>query len=137
MKQQAATLDAMPDMPRLDPRTLGARIVRRRTELHIEQADIADRAKLSRSYISRLENGLIGNPKVFDLEAVAAALEMSLPELVQPDPEAVIETRFAHEWDELQRQTENLPPEIREQVLRGFRESVAILHSASDLARRN
>jgi transcriptional regulator with XRE-family HTH domain len=120
----------------LDINTLAARIVARRSDLRLEQIEVAERANRSRAYISRLEGALVPNPKLFDLAAVAVALEMTLAELVTPEPK-LVEARFSHEWGELQRQTEHLPPEIREQVLRGFLESVALLNAASDLARRN
>jgi hypothetical protein len=52
---------------------------------------------------------------------------------------SVVETRFSHDWDTLQRQVAALdvPDEIREQILRGFLESVAILNATSGLGRRN
>jgi transcriptional regulator with XRE-family HTH domain len=135
-----ATLDGVRHHPdartMLDINTLAARIVARRAELRLEQTEVAERANRSRAYISRLEGALVPNPKLFDLAAVAVALEMTLSELVAPEAK-LVETRFSHEWAEIQQQTEHLPPEIREQVLRGFRESVALLNAASSLARRN
>jgi transcriptional regulator with XRE-family HTH domain len=80
----SATLSRMAEQQRLDPTLLGQRVVNRRLALRLEQSDIAERSKLSRAYISRLENGLVANPKVFDLEQVAAAMGMSLAELLRP-----------------------------------------------------
>lgn len=105
------------------------------------QQALANRAELSRSYISRLEHGLVANPKINDLEAVAQALSWSLAEMltVEPDPEEapqIVELQFSNDWEALQRETENLPPEMREIVLRAFKQSLEIAN-ASDLARRN
>jgi hypothetical protein len=73
---------------------------------------------------------------------VSAASVAKLLGLVEEPPDAppkLVETRFSHDWDELQRQVADLdvPDEIREQILRGFRESIAVLHAASELVRRN
>jgi transcriptional regulator with XRE-family HTH domain len=122
----------------LDIRTLAARLTTRRAELRLEQTEVAERANRSRAYVSRLESALVPNPKLYDLAAVAGALDMTLAELVAPERK-LVETRFSHDWDELQRQVADLdvPDEIREQILRGFRESIAVLHAASELVRRN
>jgi transcriptional regulator with XRE-family HTH domain len=74
------------------------------------------------------------------IEVIATALGVPVSEITRhlwPDDPELIETRFSHEWEEIQRQTEGLPDEIRERTLRGFRESLAVLQAASDLARRN
>lgn len=131
-----AYTEVMTDRPKIDPKTLGQRVVNRRVELGYEQADLALRSGLSRAYISRLENGLVGNPKLFDLELVAEVLDIPLTELVAPEAN-LVETRYSAEWSEIQRQTENLPPAVRERVLRGYRQSLEIALAASDLARRN
>lgn len=57
--------------------------------------------------------------------------------LIDGPPPPVTVTRLSAELAELERQTEHLAPEIREQILRSWRESVAILNAASELARRN
>lgn len=124
-----------PQRPRIDPMTLGRRIVKRRSELQMEQGTLAILSTLSRAYISRLENGLVANPKLFDLEQVARVLDLPLVELVSPE-ETLIETRFSSDWEQLQRQVADLPPEQAERVLRGFWQSVEIARAA-DLARRN
>lgn len=115
---------------------LGKRVVNLRQARQMEQADVAEAAKLSRSYVSRLENGLIANPKVFDLEQIAAAIGVSLAELVAPEPR-LAEIRYSADWAEIQEQTEHLRPDVRESVLRGFRQSIEIARAADPLARRN
>jgi transcriptional regulator with XRE-family HTH domain len=62
---------------------MGRRIVARRVELRLDQEQLAERASLSRPYISRLERGLVPNPKLIDLESVAAGLDWSIMELVR------------------------------------------------------
>jgi transcriptional regulator with XRE-family HTH domain len=122
----------------LDIRTLAARIEARRAELHLEQTEVAEKAGLSRAYISRLEGALVANPKLFDLDRVAVALETTLAVLLAPEP-SVTMVRLSHDWDDLQRQVAALdvPDEIREQILRSWRESIGIMHATANLARRN
>lgn len=131
-----ATLTRMSDQSRIDRTMLGKRVVNLRQGRQMEQADVAEAAKLSRSYVSRLENGLIANPKVFDLEQIAAALGVSLAELVAPETR-LAEIRYSADWAEIQEQTEHLRPDVRESVLRGFRQSIEIARAADPLARRN
>ena len=61
-----------------DIAAVGARIKNLREAQGIEQIDLADSAGMSRAYISRLENGGILNPKVYDLSRVAAVLGTSV-----------------------------------------------------------
>lgn len=67
---------------RLDIAAIAQRLADRRAELRLEQTEVAERAGLSRAYISRLERGTILNPKVFDLEQVARALRTSIGALM-------------------------------------------------------
>jgi transcriptional regulator with XRE-family HTH domain len=74
------------------------------------------------------------------IERLATALGVpvsSITGLLWPEDVKLVSNRYAHDLVTLQQQIEGLPPEIGEQILRGFLESVALLHSASDLARRN
>jgi transcriptional regulator with XRE-family HTH domain len=70
---------------RLDVSTIGRRVLARRTELRLDQEALADRAGLSRPYVSRLERGLVPNPGLTHLEQIAGALEWSLSELIRPE----------------------------------------------------
>ena len=115
---------------------IGRRIAAARDALRLNQQDLADRAGLSRAYISRLERGLIPHPTITDLQKVAEAVEVSLVELTMEHPQVTI-TRYPLDWAELQKRVEGLPPHIAEQTIRGYLESAAILHEASGLARRN
>lgn len=66
----------------LDVNLIAERLFGRRQELELEQEQVAERADMSRAYISRLERGVIPNPKVFDLKRVAEALKMPLTDLI-------------------------------------------------------
>lgn len=68
------------------PSSVGARVRALREQKRLEQTDLAEAAGLSRAYISRLENGGILNPKVYDLGQVAKALGTTVQYLAeQPD----------------------------------------------------
>lgn len=77
-----ATICYMNARVTLDIDAIGDRASARREELHLEQEEVAEKAGMSRAYISRLENGGVRNPKVVDLAAVAAALGLSLDRLI-------------------------------------------------------
>lgn len=113
------------------------RELRKRSRL--TQEDLARRLDMTLSGYRPYEQGR-RNLKIEQIPAFATALGVpisTITSLLWPEEPKLVEARFSHEWGELQRQTEHLPPEIREQVLRGFLESVALLNAASDLARRN
>jgi transcriptional regulator with XRE-family HTH domain len=129
-----ATLCHMDTRTRLDVRTIGKRVADRRIELHLEQEDLADRAGLSRAYISRLENGIVKNPKVFDLEQVALALGLPLTALVGPE-DGGQEIRIA-ECADILAELDGEPPEVINGVMTMLRTSVAI-RKARRLARDN
>lgn len=69
---------------RLDVSLVACRLLKRRVAMGMDQEQVADRSKRSRAYISRLERGIVPNPTLLDLEAVALALEMSVAELLRP-----------------------------------------------------
>lgn len=77
-----ATLCYMAARVKLDVDAIGLRAQRRREILGLEQPDVAERAGMSRAYISRLENGAVKSPKLGDLASVAQALELSLDTLI-------------------------------------------------------
>lgn len=83
-----ATICYMSTRVQLDVNAIGHRAARRRIELHLEQEDVATESGMSRAYISRLENGGVLNPKVTDLASVAAALTISLDQLIYGQPPA-------------------------------------------------
>lgn len=120
----------------LNGRIIGRRIADRRTALHLEQTELAERASLSRAYVSRLESGLVPNPKVFDLARLAQVLDIALPTLVAPEAH-LTETRYSVDMAEFEQQLAGLPPERAERVLRWMRESLEIASGTADLVRRN
>jgi transcriptional regulator with XRE-family HTH domain len=61
---------------------LGEMIKQRREQIGLSQPDAAEKASLSHGYLSRLERGLVPNPKLYDLIALSKALGIPLGELV-------------------------------------------------------
>ncbi|MCC6176258.1 MAG: helix-turn-helix domain-containing protein [Chloroflexi bacterium] len=73
----------------IDVRAIGRRLLRRREQQGLKQQDVARRAERSEAYVNRLENGLVANPRVNDLVAVARALAVPLDALLhgcEPSP---------------------------------------------------
>lgn len=118
-------------MSYLRPLDLGRRLVDRRASLRLEQQDVADRAGVSRAYLSRLENGLVGNPKIHDLARIAAALDLPIEQLVRAEPDVQI-THYAADFAELERQVAHLPRAKAERILRSFRASLEIALAPDD-----
>jgi transcriptional regulator with XRE-family HTH domain len=68
---------------RVDPQVGLARAIRKiRTDANLSQKDLAQRMELDPSQMSRLEHG-DANPSWGTARRIAAALEVSLPELVR------------------------------------------------------
>jgi transcriptional regulator with XRE-family HTH domain len=61
----------------LDKKTLGMLIKKRRKELKLKQIEVSDATKLSRNYLSDIENGRY-MPSVEALSKIAAYLDMDL-----------------------------------------------------------
>ena len=101
-----ATMCHMPPQRHLNISSIGGRIAARRDDLRLDQEAVADRAGLSRAYISRLERGIVPNPKVVDLAAVADALDLSLDALIYGAFDATADD------DLTARLTRNLGPEL-------------------------
>jgi transcriptional regulator with XRE-family HTH domain len=110
-----------------------------RKRADVTQEDLARRLSMTLSGYRPYEQGR-RNLKIEQIPLFASALGVpisTITSMLWPEEPRLVETRYSHDWDELQAQTEHLPPEIREQVLRSFRESIAMLNQASALARRN
>lgn len=127
----SATLCHMSTPTPLDGRKIGKRIADRRVEKRIEQVELAERAGLSRAYVSRLEGGSVQNPKVFDLERLAGVLDLSLPELLAPETRQV-QTRYSLKWQEFQRQVENLPVSKAEPLIQRFQDITELIEASDD-----
>lgn len=147
MSTVAATMCHMPTSPTpppfapepgdsVDAAEIGRRVLAGREAMRMSQQDFADAAGLSRAYMSRLERGLIPNPTITELAKIASVLGMTLAALVAA-PSHLVEHRFSHDWDEIQRQVADLPEPLREMVLKAARQSIEIANGASNLARRN
>lgn len=103
----------------LDVAALGRRLLARREALHLDQQAVAERACVSRAYISRLERGVVPSPKVTELEQVATALGLSLVDLVRQPPGTRTE-RYSAECDKLVAQLEGQPPAIADALLQAW-----------------
>ena len=64
---------------------LGQRVAASRGQLGLSQTDVAKRAGLAASYLSRIENGKI-HPTVPTAQKIAGALRVPLGELLGPTP---------------------------------------------------
>ena len=65
--------------------SVGARLRELRRQRRLTQEQLAEKAGVSRSYVADLESGQIKRPDTPDnLKLLAAALEVSLPELAEP-----------------------------------------------------
>lgn len=67
--------------------TLGNKIRSRREELGLTQPELADKAKASQPYISRLEKGEI-RPSMQKLLDLSSALNMSIDEMLKDERRA-------------------------------------------------
>ena len=118
---------------RVDLTVLKDRLRERRDTLGLDQDAVAERSGLSSAYISRLERGAVPNPKVFDLEKVAEALDTSVGALLR-SPGAPDSETYVSECAALMRQLDGEPPEVVETVLRWWRDSIKVakLHQRTD-----
>jgi len=112
----------------LDIRVIAQRLADRRSELRLEQTEVAERAGLSRAYVSRLESGIVPNPKLLDLARVANVLDVPLASLVSP-PGHAREIAVAEGADLLE-QLADEPPEMRQTILSWLRQSVELSRRA-------
>jgi transcriptional regulator with XRE-family HTH domain len=63
--------------------TLGRRLRFLRARLGVSQQELAHRASLARSYLSALERGKAGSPRLLTLVRLATSLEVEVAELVR------------------------------------------------------
>jgi transcriptional regulator with XRE-family HTH domain len=71
-----------PTAPKL-AQTLGRRLRFYRARLGVSQQELAHRASLARSYLSALERGKAGLPRLLTLVRLATSLEVEIAELVR------------------------------------------------------
>jgi transcriptional regulator with XRE-family HTH domain len=118
---------------------VGRRVRARRTDLGLQQADLAERARLSPSYISRLESGQAGE-RLGDLVKIARALGMKLSELAgETDEEFAAEVRrrlptggeIALSFERLARATVN-QSEAEQAFIQGFLDHLAARYGADE-----
>lgn len=110
-----------------------------RKQAGLSQEEVAARMNMSFSGFRPYERG-DRDLSSEQIERFAEVFGVPISEVTKrlwPDDTQVVELAFSNDWDDLQRQTENLPPKLREMVLRAYRDSLAIASATSDLARRN
>lgn len=120
---------------RLDISALAERVRTVREQRGLDQDAVAERAHLSSAYVSRLERGVVPNPKLLDLEKVARALEIPISLLVSPakSPEDDRTMSFSADFEILQHQMAALPPELASSLLEMFRSSLEMAQMARKL----
>lgn len=64
---------------------LGKRVRKLRIERGLSLSELAEAAGVAKSYLSTIERNIHSNPSVHVLDKIAAALDVSLKLLVQPD----------------------------------------------------
>lgn len=115
-----------------DPVEIGRRLLSRRRELHLDQGDVAERAGVSRPYLSRLERGAVPNPKLYELAQVAAALNIPVTALVS-SPDA--RTLHIAEGEDVMAALADLPDETASSVLSAMRQILEIAQARDAAAR--
>lgn len=119
----------------LDIAAIGDRLLKRREELRLDQKALAEKAGVSRAYISRLERGAVPAPKITELSQVAGALDMTLIELIR-QPAGTRTERYSAECADLMAQLEDEPPELADAVISAWRQTLRIVRFR-DVAQNN
>src|SRR5688500_18195585 len=70
----------------MDPYELAHKVLLRRNELDLSQQELADRAGISRNYVSLIERGEAQNVSTAVLEQLLTALQLTVSELVDYSP---------------------------------------------------
>jgi transcriptional regulator with XRE-family HTH domain len=70
------------DLPNRLTKKLGSNLKRYRIEADISQMELAFRAELERSHVSRIERG-VTNPSLFALATICHVLKITLPQLFE------------------------------------------------------
>ncbi|KIL41897.1 transcriptional regulator [Gordoniibacillus kamchatkensis] len=87
---------------------LGKRVRELRMERGLTLSELAEAAGVAKSYLSTIERDIHSNPSVHLLDKIAAALDVSLNQLVRPDtPEPESGPPPAQEWYDLFRDALN------------------------------
>jgi transcriptional regulator with XRE-family HTH domain len=110
-------------------RLIGQRVQTLRESAGLAQDELADKAGLSRPYISRIERGVVPSPKVLDLDAVARALGTTVAELtsesgppatteaLRREAQAILGASGGAMIDEIVRQAADYSPRDRQSLL--------------------
>lgn len=81
---------------------LGKRVRMLRMERGVTLSELAEAAGVAKSYLSTIERDIHSNPSIHLLDKLAAALDVPLNQLVQPEtPEPEYDPSLAQEWYDL------------------------------------
>lgn len=93
---------------------IGKNIYKLRTQRGLTLSELAERAVISKSYLSNIERNLNANPSIYVLEQIAEALQVDLQKLLKPELEVTVPTvekewlDFIHELKEKGIKKENI-----------------------------
>ena len=119
---------------RLDISALADRVKRLREQRGLDQDAVAERAHISSAYVSRLERGVVPNPKLLDLEKVARALEIPIGLLLSPPKPIDGRTMsFSADLGSMEQQLSALPEELAASLVEMWRSSLLIAQQARKL----
>jgi XRE family transcriptional regulator, master regulator for biofilm formation len=88
---------------------IGKRIQRLRQQMGLSISELADRAGIAKSYLSTIERDIQGNPSIHVLEKLCTVLHVSLPEILQdnPDKSTAESSSLDSDWIDIVRQAMN------------------------------
>lgn len=110
---------------RLDASVVAGRVRDLREGRGLDQESVAHAAGLSPAYISRLERGAVPNPKVFDLERVARALDVPVTMLLS-EQSGERDIAFAADFETLEAQIADLPADLAAEVMASYRQTMQL-----------
>ena len=99
---------------RLDVSVIGIRLLQLREMRGLSVSAVAAEAEIAKSYLAKLERGEVENPGIATLDAVAAALGTTLPELLAPATGSHRRVRWSNVVDplEVERLRANMPASL-------------------------
>ncbi len=86
---------------------IGQNIYRLRTQSGITLTELAERAGISKSYLSSIERNVKQNPSIQVMEKIALVLDVDLKTLLKVDVVPEVKQQLEREWLELVRELQN------------------------------
>jgi XRE family transcriptional regulator, master regulator for biofilm formation len=77
---------------------IGTKIFEIRKKRGLSLTELAERAKISKSYLSNIERNLNKNPSIQVLSKIANVLEVDLKRLLETNQNRESETKIENEW---------------------------------------